>query len=501
MRNADHPYGSTLRIPNSPLWIEAALEHTEALARAVGFDAAESNKIRLATEEVLEFFLRAGNEGQDCPPVILHLNPRAHEFFIRLTTKGMPFDVRNLPAFDPQEDPAHPALDGLGLHLARWALNRISFHNMGREGIQAELIKNRPEARVQDILGSSAMENARETGAQVPVKDFDIRPLRTGEELEVSRCAYLTYGHSYEGFIYYPEHIVEMNQDGRLRSLVAVTPDGDIMGHCGLKSSPEHKNRTELGVLFVRPKYRKNNVGGSLWKAAVDLARHEGFASVFARSVTGHKASQRLAEENGFHDCCLFLNLCPPNVELKSIGGTQQGKMSLMLQWLGLHPPHARSIHPPERYAKITADLYRRAGIPLTEAEKAPVPGGDPLLHFDRIPDLNVGILETEDIGSAPANVINWALQCTRFLCREKLDTIYLFLNLEQPGAAEVAEACANGGFIFAGISPNHFPKADGLVMQYLNMQGDPFAHLKTLSETARMLRTFIRDEWTTREG
>jgi hypothetical protein len=32
-------------------------------------------------------------------------------------------------------------------------------------------------------------------------------------------------------------------------------------------------------------------------------------------------------------------------------------------------------------------------------------------------------------------------------------------------------------------------------------MQGDPFAHLETLSETARMLRTFIRDEWTTREG
>lgn len=495
------PCGADLHIPNDPAWIETALDYIEAMAKAVGFEPEEGNKIRLATEEVVEFLMQVGSEDPCAPPVTVHITPRPHEFQISIATKGMPFDIQKLPTFDPDGDPEISALDGLGLHLARWALDRIVFHNLGRDGIQAELTKRNRKARVQEMVETQSMESPANTVPQVHVDDFSIRPLDPAEALEVSRCAYLTYGHSYESFIYYPEHIVEMNRDGQLHSQVAVAPSGEIMGHCGLKCSPKTPDRTELGVLFVRPKYRRNNVGGKLWAAAVQLARQEGFVSVMARSVTGHKASQRLAEENGFHDCCLFLALCPPDVELKSIGGTQQGKMSLMMQWLALKPPRSRAIHPPTRYAGVLKELYRQAGIPTQKAE-SPHPRSDaPILHFDRMPDLNIGILEVEDLGSTPATVTNWVLQSTRHLCRDKLDTIYLFLNLEQPGTDEIADACSEAGFIFAGISPDGFPQGDALVLQYLNLSDDPFSGLDVLTDTSRMLRDFIYEEWVSQEN
>ncbi len=203
---------------------------------------------------------------------------------------------------------------------------------------------------------------------------------------------------------------------------------------------------------------------------------------------------------------CLFLAFCPPNVELKSIGGTQQGKMSLMLQWLPLTPPRQRVIHPPQRYADIVATLYQQAEIPICPAAAAPprlppsLAEGSPLLHSSHIPDLNVGVLEVENLGNDPTTVSNWIFHWTRNLCRDKADTIYLFLNIEQYECAKVADACAERGYIFAGVSPDAFPGADALVMQYINVSGDPFARLEVFTDTARLLRDFIREEWTALE-
>jgi len=500
--------GSTLRLPDDPAWIRMALDHVQDMAAVVGFDPAESNKIRLATEDVLEFFFRVASGDPSAPPVLLHLTPAAHEITICIETMGMPFDIHNLPEFMPESalessDPESSDLDGLNLYLARWAVDRVVFHNLGRGGIKVELLKQHPCAHVRETPESPGVETTCDPVTHIPVDDFTIRPFKPSEAVEISRCAYLTYGHSYEDFIYYPEKIVEMNRLGQLHSLVTVSPDGAIMGHCGLKCVPGYAGRAELGVLFVRPQYRRNNVGGALWQSVINLARQKNFASIIARSVTGHKASQRLAKANRFLDMCLFLAFCPPNVELKSIGGTHRGKMSLMLQWLPLKQPRRRSVHPPRRYAEIVAALYQQAGIPICSAAAAPPPltEENPLLHSSRILDLNIGILEVESLGNDPTTVSNWISHYTRNFCRDKADTIYLFLNIEQSGCATIADICADRGYLFAGVSPDAFPGADALVMQYINIPGDPFDQLEVLTDTARLLRDFIQAEWTALES
>jgi GNAT superfamily N-acetyltransferase len=293
-----------------------------------------------------------------------------------------------------------------------------------------------------------------------------------------------------------------MNRSGELHSLVAVNDDGDVMGHCALKFSAQRKDRAELGVLFVRPDYRKQGLGAALWKATIDLGRDLNLDSIYARSVTGHRASQSMAEHNGFNDFALTLALFPRAVDLKMMGGLLKDKMSGMFQWLKLKQPRARTVYSPPRYVDIILELYRRAEIPVTMGDAGTViqNATPPIYNVHRIAILNVGIVEIGAIGRSTEAAMNWLDVNFRRLCREKMDVVFLYLNFEEPNSIEIVEHCTQRGFIFSGVAPDAFSGGDAILLQYLNLPENPFANLIVWTETAALLRDFIQEEWRTLE-
>jgi len=227
----------------------------------------------------------------------------------------------------------------------------------------------------------------------------------------------------------------------------------------------------------------------------VDTARENGLQSIFARCVTGHRASQVLARENGFRDCALLLALFPRKVELRAQGGEVPGKMSAMLQYAQLKPPRRRTLYPPGRYRDMVETLYHRAEIPfaMPSLSAAAASGKrEPSLQIQRIPIMNTAQIDIESIGPQPERTWAWTQGCLRRLCAEKMDVIYLFLDMEDPSCAVFAEHCANAGFVFAGMAPDAFAGGDALVLQYLNLPEDPFAQLAVCTETASLLRDYI---------
>ncbi|MFC1461703.1 GNAT family N-acetyltransferase, partial [Verrucomicrobiota bacterium] len=466
----------------------------------LGFDEHEQKHIRLAIEELFAFINHTALVGQNTLPVTLSFEPKADGLVLRIIEKGLPLDIEHMPSYSPGDNLADAQPESLSLFLAKKVMDNIVFVNHGRGGIEIKMLKRRAGSHIQKLMADTPAETEPEHTTPRQTQDFTIRPARESEALEISRCAFLTYGYTYEDYIYYPERIIEMNRSGELHSLVAVTHEGKIMGHCALKFVPPRLKCGELGVLFVKPEFRRQGLGSALWKAAVDYAREMKLDSMFARSVTGHRASQAIAEHNGFSDCALSLALFPHAVNLKDMGGTQAGKMSGMLQWLKLSDPGVKTIHPPACYIDIIKELYKRAGIPVAVGNTISQPQSteDPLLRIERLPILNVGILEIESIGPDAKSAACWAEQHCRRLCGEKFDVIYLFINIEQPGAADVADHCARRGFILSGIAPGAFPNNDAVVLQYLNLPDDPFANMTTWTDTSALLRDFIYKEWQT---
>lgn len=477
-------------IPARGAFKPAVLDFAQSLAEGAGFGMREQQHVRLAVEEVLEFICRAALGGESDEAIDFDFEVRGDGLRVVVTEKGLPLDVRHLPGFSAEQALESDQADGLSLHLARNVLDGFEFENRGREGLRIVLFKKREGRHVMHRMAAAPPEAADPGG-------FEIRPAREDEALEIARCAYLTYGYTYEDYIYYPERIAEMNRAGELRSLVAVAGNGTVAGHCALKALEGHPGRAELGVLFVRPEYRRHGLGASLWGAAVDLARTEGLRSLISRSVTGHRASQAMAVRHGFRDCALFLSLFPRAVDLKDLGGLQAGKMSGMLQWLGLAPARSRRLDVPARHADMVEELYRRAELAIGRLPaSAPPPAGEPVMNVRRTAVLNVANIEVARLGPEPGVVAQWVAGACRKLCREKVDTIYLYLPMEQAGAAAVAEACAQEGFLFSGIAPDALAEGDALVMQYVNAPEDPFAQMTTWTPMAERLREYIRAEW-----
>jgi anti-sigma regulatory factor (Ser/Thr protein kinase)/GNAT superfamily N-acetyltransferase len=486
-----------LCVPASGAFRQAALDFAQALAAEAGFEPSEQRRARLAVEETLEFLFRTALACGEGAPVEIDFEVLADGLQVRITEKGLPLDLDRLPRFAADAALETEPGAGLSLHLARNLVDRFEFENRGRDGLSVTLFKKREGLHVMHRMAAEAPAGA----AMAESGDVEIRPAREEEALEISRCAYLTYGYSYEDYVYYPERLAEMNRRGELRSLVAVAPNGAVAGHVALKFEEGRAERAELGVLFVRPECRRQGVGRKLWSAAVESARGMGLQCVIARSVTGHQGSQAMAMAHGFADCALYLALFPRAVDLKSLGGVQAGKMSGMLQWLGLGAPRRRRLDVPARHAGIVEELYRRAEIPFEVLPASAAPAGEePSIRVRRMAILNVAHVEVARIGAQPARTAQWIVAALRRLCREKMDTIYVQLALEQAGAAEVAEACAREGFLFAGISPGAFAEGDSLAMQYLNAPEDPFEQMAVWTPTAELLRDYVREEWRTQE-
>ncbi|MBR9981684.1 MAG: GNAT family N-acetyltransferase [Desulfatitalea sp.] len=491
-----------LSIPPKIAYMDAGLDFAQRVSAVHGFDALAQNQIRLALEEILVFLIQHALKGQKDASVLLTFETLAHGLLIRINEKGLPLDTKNMPAFSPENlktDMESDELDGLSLFLARSVMDTVVFKNRGRNGTEIELFKQLPGKHIATQVAPPAAtgQEPKVAAAACPPPAHTIRPALESESIEISRCAFLVYGYSYEDYIYYPERITELNRSGELRSLVVVTDDGVVMGHCALKFWDGRTDQGELGVLFVKPEYRRQRLGAHLWRAIVERARENGLQSIFARSVTGHSASQSLAHENGFVDCALLLALFPREVELKALGGQVPGKMSSMLQYAQLKPPRHRIVYPPERYRAIVETLYHHAQIPFTTNSSAIAEPAnrEPCVQIQRVPVMNIARIDIQSIGHQPERAWAWTQGCVRRLCGEKMDAIYLSIHLEDPAAASFAEDCANAGFIFAGIAPDAFVGADALIMQYLNLAEDPFAQLTVCTDTASLLRDFILND------
>jgi len=139
----------------------------------------------------------------------------------RIELPAQEASIRAALDFQPERLDAVDDLDGLSLYLAKKSVDELTFTNHGRAGIEALIRKRRSSAHIQHIMPREELSATGDSSEHDPA--YSIRPARESDALEISRCAWMTYGYTYEDYIYYPERIIELNRSGELRSLVAVS--------------------------------------------------------------------------------------------------------------------------------------------------------------------------------------------------------------------------------------------------------------------------------------
>ncbi len=439
----------------------------EHLARAV----------EAVCRNVIEHAFGPGEEGR----YDVHVLRRAGQVVIAVEDQGLPFDYASLQ----EGDTVMPDM------LHRSFADGVRFVNLGRRGNRVELVKRLPHADVRESLPED--EHYRIVRAPSAPEDvpLEIRMMQPEESFELSRCVYRSYGYSYDwDYIYYPDRIRELQERGLMRSCVAVTPEGEFVGH--LAVTIEHPDSVvgEAGQAVVDPRYRGHHLFPKMKTFMAEKARDGGMYGLYSEATAVHPYSQRGNLELGAAETGFLLGYIPASVSYKEIGEDRDGRRgSVALFYLRTIPEPERSVYPPAAYHREIQRVIEHNGL-RREIENDI---GRRLPAFSRMSvdvrrDHNLAFARVEEPGSDLTELVGQRLRELRL---HHVDCVYLDLPLSHPATAraELEEL----GLFFGGIIPEAHPMGgDTLRLQYLNNVEIERGDVSTASDFGRELLDLI---------
>ena len=405
----------------------------------------------------------------------------------------MPFNPERLPQYKPEQPERDNTGAGLGLHLIRSVMDETKFIRHGRQGQEIQLTKFLKNKRIDQLLsrqvGNEPNREPASSSIDLQSVDYSIRPMRPEEAVEVAKCAYKCYGYTYEDYVYYPERLTAMNEDGYLYSVVAVSGENRILGHAALKFLHPGAVIAESGVAFVYPEYRRLGLFGEFNTFFINHAREMGLSGLYGRAVTSHIASQRMAAGHGYKDCGLFLGIFFGDVDFKKIGNKAGQRESALLSFLNLENSEPRNIHVPDHYQSIVSDLFRALGLPIRFANGH---ADNERSHMEVVVDsaLNIAEMTVHKSGLGLSEEIRFK---HHELCLKRIDVIHLVLSLEDPQTGSLIRDCEALGFFFAGILPYGLNGRHAITLQYLNNVMIDVDKLKLFSPEAIKILEYIK--------
>lgn len=476
---SDH---ARLTVPADSRFIKAVLDFCMDFSEAAGLKGRRLMEARLGLEEAVLNVIEHGYAELAGEPFDIEMACDEAGMTYTIREQGIPFDPEAL-----ERDAAGTGSDpksGLGLRLLHNSMDDVSFSIHGTQGKQTVL---RKEFDVP--VPPEEPTEAVDPGAGVPEDlEYSVRRMLPEEALEVSRLAWAAYGYTYGKLpVYEPAAVRAMNDEGSLVSYVAVTEDGEVMGHAAIVRYGD--GVPELGVIFVKPKFRRRGCMERMLDAVLDGAKGAGLSTIFAQGVASHPFSQRGLTRYGFMPCVLRL-ACAPFREYKGIEGTG-GRESFFTQFRYLEPRPAGALYAPGRHHAILKSIYSALGtsVSLSSAQAGAVFPAEPFAVSFRMDSKATATMSVERYG---AGVVEEAGRRLREAKLERMEAVFLDLDLTDPLTPLAVEGMEDLGFFFAGVMPGGQGR-DRLVLQYLNNVKLDYEHIKPGSDEAGALLEYVR--------
>jgi len=395
------------------------------------------------------------------------------EFEVIIKDKGLPFAPEYVKDFIPIKDAAATEKPGLGFRLMKNSVDKLIFENKGWGGKEVHLIKHLKNRHIKEYLNDSKLQAYKEPWQLESMErkkiSYHIEFLKPEYAIEISQCAYRTYGYSYMmENIYYPKRLIKMAQEDELISAVAVRDERPIvMGHAALERFGYKKDVPELGMAFTKPEFRGMGCMSQITDQLIQKARFLQLKGIFAKGVTTHPYSQKFLLKAGFENCAILLGLSPPK-QFKKMKRSLKQRETLLVCYKKLLYTESKDVYVPPHHQQIINDIYDNLLLHMN-------------LHLPPRSSSKLNLVQTEFtldindfhkyanifVNKISKNFIEEIKSKLRELCQKKIEAINLYLNLCNKSAAIHVKELEDMGFFFAGI----FPSLDKqfLILQYLN--------------------------------
>lgn len=480
-----------------------------AQASAHGFTPAQQMRMQTAAEEgMLTVLHYAHDDAPDAGAastldILLTVLPAVLQ--LRITNHGLPYDQSLVPEYDPaQPGSAEDDQTGLSAFLMHKLADRSRVLNLGTQGQHVELEWWLPQ---QGNLMATATSAPRASSDSAPTESAPlpaaVRPLQPGDAIHLARLMYRTYGYSYNPDMYVADRILQRCADGRLTSWVAQVPTADgsstpIVGHIALLKNHRDDPALEVGSAVVEPDQRGSGLLGKLLGAVTQALEQRPEAAAFVHAVTRHPFTQKTFGRLGYLPTALMLAYIPANVQFRSIPGqASTQRTSAFYSCRLLRPVPPVEVYLPPDLADLVLPRAADIGMELRPQPLRSEPmQGATQLETQVEAGLNVAYMVARHTGADWVEALQRNLrQC----CRQKVDAIYLSLDLCNPHTPAAWQAAAQLGFLPAGLTP-YMPWPATLALQYLNNQWLGVDHIVSVGPAAEALRDQIFAAYRQRE-
>ena len=346
---------SRLEIPPEELYLHPTLDFISAFAANLGMHADRLQHLRKASQIAIETVIRSnqnGGEGHsigaEAQKVVVDTFEAQGRVYVEVLNRGVPIFL------DPM---TNPELDQ-GFYASAHHLDKLSIENLGRLGqtvVMAMGLGSEAAKRVLDLTGT-------EPTSPVSVsEEIVLRAMRPDEGAALSQLFYSVYGYNYiNEFIYYPEKIAAMVEEGRLISIVGALPDGKLVGHVGLVKWGDDPPVYEPALGVVDPRVKSRGLFSSIFQRLMERVNEISMQYCFFDFVTNHDFSQRFVAKYNPCDLAIFV-------------GCQSSATQAKLERLGLGPDSKEM----DRYSLLYS-VIPRVSFPFgREAQLAEQLGGD----------------------------------------------------------------------------------------------------------------------------
>lgn len=487
---------SEITILNSMEAIAPTVAFLRVVAEQLGLNDRETNRICYALKESLSNAIRFDFEPGAREDIHISINAIASGIEVIIRDYGIPRDpfiqeptsieeiasATSFKALDRNNADVINAVSDFVLHKL---LDRYHYANLGKAGRKVEMALYASNARVNMDTGKK----------KDPAGDDSLSCIRFAEHDDltgIARLFYTSYGYSYiNDAVYYPKRLAEQIAGGSLISAVAVSQKNRVIGHVALMEPFTGAKIVECGMAVSAPDFRGQGIMERLFEIILERARHLSFSGIFSHSVTNHVFTQKICRSYGFSEVALLVGYATSELSFKKIHRQLHQRESTIISFKPLRSRKYCPLFLPGHHREHILELY--AGIggkvgPAREGRPQEQPKKSMLSHTVS-PVLNIAELVIESIGRDLEEQLAYM---TRKLCIDRLDILYLLIDLQSPHAPEAVKHAEAAGYFFAGIFPGyHHPHS--LVLQYLNNLAFDYDAIVTLTPLATRLKSYIQ--------
>jgi anti-sigma regulatory factor (Ser/Thr protein kinase)/GNAT superfamily N-acetyltransferase len=483
-QNHESPPTTGLFIPADKRYLNLLLGYVTEICRIVNLSDTDLFHLEVASEEA--FINIVEHAYPDCKPGNIYIEAR-----IKPTELVLSFRDEGIPFHDsPKEYPLVISSDGdiqsphgLGFQIMRNTVDEVRMENLGKMGKVLHLIKRYP-APVEIEMAQNVHEIP-----EAPFQQYSIRPMQTQDASQVCRLFWLVYGYTYKNENFYrPEGLIDLNDNGRIISYVAVGEDNDVVGHVGL-IRPEPVLMAEFGLLAVSPAHRGRGLMGQLEDAIFAKAEEMNLVGLSINAVTSHPKSQKSAVKKDFVPCSIDLAACPPRMFKALVSDSVPAQRESYLHGFKyFNTPPPRTVYVPKRHHNFVHTIYSKMQQSCTFSDPTPArTPGDYKIHYDRT--LQKGIITVISADERQWPEIQRVVDDMVHLAGAEV--VDLDLPVSQPATTLLFDLAESAGFIFTGIRPCQAPDGDCFRLQFLSIPFD-LTHIQLYPNYGEFLLEYI---------